>query len=71
MVVEFLKIGMMDMKNKFKVMISYVCAFIGMMFSFIGGCMLDSEKLLLPITICFVGIIILGISIVINRKVWL
>ena len=71
MVVEFLKIGMMDMKNKFKVMIGYVCAFIGMMFLFIGGCMLDSEKLLLPITICFVGIILLGISVVINRKVWL
>lgn len=71
MVVEFLKIGMMDMKNKFKVTIGYVCAFIGMMFSFIGGCMLDSEKLSLPITICFVGIVLLGISIVINRKVWL
>ena len=71
MAVEFLKIGMMDMKNKFKVMISYVCAFIGMMFSFIGGCMLDSEKLFLPITICFVGIVFLGISIVINRKGWL
>lgn len=71
MVVEFLKIGMMDMKNKFKVMIGYVCAFIGMMFFFIGGCMLDSEKLSLPITICFVGIILLGISVVINRKVWL
>lgn len=68
---EFLKIGMMDMKNKFKVMISYVCAFIGMMFSFVGGCMLDSEKLFLPITICFVGTVFLGISIVINRKVWL
>lgn len=71
MVVEFLKIGMMDMKNKFKVMIGYVCAFIGMMLSFIGGCMLDSEKLSLPITICFIGIVLLGISIVINRKVWL
>lgn len=68
---EFLKIGMMDMKNKFKIMISYVCAFIGMMFSFIGGCMLDSEKLFLPIMICFVGVVFLGISIVINRKGWL
>ncbi len=65
---EFLKIGMMDMKNKFKIMISYVCAFIGMMFSFIGGCMLDSEKLFLPIMICFIGVVFLGISIVINRK---
>ena len=71
MAVEFLKIGMMDMKNKFKVMISYVCAFIGMMFSLVGGCMLDSEKLFLPITICFVGIVFLGISVVINRKGWL
>lgn len=71
MAVEFLKIGMMDMKNKFKVMISYVCAFIGVMILFVGGCMLDSEKLSLPITICFVGIVFLGISIVINRKVWL
>lgn len=71
MVVEFLKIGMMDMKNKFKVMIGYICAFIGMMFSFIGGCMLDSEKLFLPIIICFAGIVFLGISIVINRKGWL
>ena len=68
---EFLKIGMMDMKNKFKIMISYVCAFIGMMFSFIGGCMLDSEKLFLPIMICFIGVVFLGISIVINRKGWL
>ena len=71
MAVEFLKIGMMDMKNKFKIMISYVCAFIGMMFSFIGGCMLDSEKLFLPITICFVGIVFLGIALFLNRKVWL
>ena len=68
MVVEFLKIGMMDMKNKFKVTIGYVCVFIGMMFSFIGGCMLDSEKLFLPIMICFIGVVFLGISIVINRK---
>lgn len=68
---EFLKIGMMDMKNKFKVMISYVCAFIGMMFSFIGGCMLDSEKLFLPFTICFVGIVFLGIALFFNRKGWL
>lgn len=71
MAVEFLKIGMMDMKNKFKIMIAYVCAFIGMMFYFVGGCMLDSEKLFLPIMICFVGIVFLGISIVINRKGWL
>ena len=71
MAVEFLKIGMMDMKNKIKTMIAYVCAFIGMMFSFIGGCMLDSERLLLPITICFVGVVFLVISIGINRKGWL
>jgi len=71
MAVEFLKIGMMDMKNKFKIMIAYVCAFIGMMFSFIGGCMLDSENLFLPIMICFIGVVFLGISIVINRKGWL
>ena len=57
MAVEFLKIGMMDMKNKIKTMIALVCAFIGMMFSFIGGCMLDSERLLLPIIICFVGVV--------------
>lgn len=71
MAVEFLRIGMIDMKNKFKVMIGYVCAFIGMMFSFIGGCMLDSERLLLPITICFIGVVFLVISIGINRKGWL
>lgn len=68
---EFLKIGMMDMKNKIKVMIGYVCAFIGMMFSFIGGCMLDSERLFLPTTICFIGVVFFGISLLINRKVWL
>ena len=61
----------MNMKNKIKVIIGYVCAFIGIMFSIIGGCMLDSERLSLPITICFVGIVFLGISIVINRKDWL
>ena len=71
MAVKFLKNGMMDMKNKFKVIIGYVCAFIGIMFSIIGGCMLDSERLFLPITICLVGIVFLGISIVINRKVWI
>lgn len=71
MAAEFPKIWRMKMKNKFKIMLGYVCAFIGMMFSFVGGCMLDSEKLLLPITICFVGVVFLGISIVINRKVWL
>lgn len=69
MAAEFPKIWRMKMKNKFKIMLGYVCAFIGMMFSFVGGCMLDSEKLLLPITICFVGVVFLGISIVINRKV--
>ena len=68
MAVEFLKIGMMDMKNKFKVMVGCVCAFIGMMFSFIGGCMLDSEKLFLPIMICFIGIVFLGIALFFNRK---
>lgn len=71
MAAEFLKNGMRKMKNKFKIIIGYVCAFIGIMFSIIGGCMLDSEKLFLPITICFVGIVFLGISIVINRKDWL
>lgn len=71
MAVEFLKNGMRKMKNKIKVIIGYVCAFIGIMFSIIGGCMLDSERLSLPITICFVGIVFLGISIVINRKDWL
>ena len=70
MVVEFLKIGMMDMKNKFKVTIGYVCVFIGMMFSFIGGCMLDSEELFLPIIICLVGVIFFGIALFLNRKVW-
>ena len=71
MAVEFLKIGVMKMKNKIKIILGYVCAFIGMMFSIIGGCMLDSEKLFLPIIICFVGIVFFGISIIINRKDWL
>lgn len=68
---EFLKIGMMDMKNKIKIMFGYVCAIIGVMISFIGGCMLDSEKLFLPIIICFIGIVFLGIALFLNRKVWL
>ncbi len=68
---EFLKIGMMDMKNKFKVVIGYVFALIGAMITFVGGCMLDSEKLFLPIIICFVGIVFIGIALFLNRKAWL
>lgn len=71
MAAEFPKIWRMKMKNKFKIRLGYVCAIIGVMISFIGGCMLDSEKLFLPIIICFVGIVFLGIALFLNRKVWL
>lgn len=59
------------MKNKVKFAISYICVFAGMVFTFIGGCMLDSKTLFMPIAICFVGIVFLGIAIVINRREWL
>lgn len=71
MAAEFPKIWRVKMKSKFKIMLGYVCAIIGVMISFIGGCMLDSEKLFLPIIICFVGIVFLGIAVIINRRVWL
>ena len=71
MAVEFPKTGRMKMKNKFKVIVTYVCLFIGMTFFFIGGCMLDSEVLFVPTMICFAGFVFLGIAIIINRREWL
>ena len=59
------------MKNKFKLIVTYICLFLGMMLTFLAGCMLDSGTLFVPTMICFVGFVFLGIAIIINRREWL